>query len=720
VARATCERELSDRTYERPAVTRLTRHRRAVARRRRRLALAALTLVVAAGGAAAFWSRDGNAPARKAASASVPLRPAPVVIAAHARVRTQRVVRLREAHDGRLPLAMQDAAAAATPGRGIALLGGLGATDLSLDEALVARAATTRSLGRLPHALHDAPGVRIGARIYVFGGGDGVGQLSGITSVDLATGRTSNAGSLPTASSDSAAAALGDTAYVVGGFTGTTWLDTIVAWRPGGRARVVGRLASPVRYAAVAFAHGLLVIAGGSLPDGTASRSVSTFDPRTRRVRLIARLPAPTTHAAAATIGEVAYVIGGRGPETNTPTARIVSIDPVKRRVRGAGSLLGARSDLAAVSAGNSIVIAGGRSRTGTLATVSLLRPIVAVRRARATRHVAARSVYSHDRAGMLRGAARLARPLVYVPNSQSNTVDVIDPRTYRVIEHFAVGALPQHVTPSWDLTTLYVDNDQGNSLTPIDPVTGRPKGRVIPVADPYNLYFTPDGRSAIVVAERLHRLDFRHPRTFALQRSLSVPCRGVDHMDFTANGRYALASCEFSGELVRVDLRRRRVVGTTRLHAGAMPQDVKLAPDGRIFYVADMMAGGVWEVSARSFRVTGFLRTGAGAHGLYPSRDARYLYVSNRSAGTVSVISFHARRVVRTWRIPHGTPDMGGVSANGKVLWLSGRYSHEVYAIDTRNGHLLARIPVGAGPHGLAVWPQPGRHSLGHTGILR
>ena len=62
----------------------------------------------------------------------------------------------------------------------------------------------------------------------------------------------------------------------------------------------------------------------------------------------------------------------------------------------------------------------------------------------------------------------------------------------------------------------------------------------------------------------------------------------------------------------------------------------------------------------------------------------------------------------------------MGGISADGRVLWLSGRYNSEVYAIDTRNGGLLARIPVGRGPHGLCVYPQPGRYSLGHTGIFR
>ena len=248
----------------------------------------------------------------------------------------------------------------------------------------------------------------------------------------------------------------------------------------------------------------------------------------------------------------------------------------------------------------------------------------------------------------------------------------------------------PQHVTPSYDLRTLYVDNDVGNSLTPIDPQTGRP-GRPIPVEDPYNLYFTPDGRFAIVVAERLQRLDFRDPHTLRLVHTLSVPaCRGVDHMDFSADGRYAYASCEFAGRMIEVDLQTQRLVRTITVNGGnASPQDVKLSPDGRTLYAADQLSGGVWEIDPARFRVLRLLKTGAGAHGLYSSRDARVMYVSNRQAGTVSVVSFRSRRVIRTWQLPlPASPDMGGVSADGRVLWLSGRYDAVVYAIDTRTGH--------------------------------
>ncbi|MEY2399189.1 MAG: hypothetical protein QOJ00_2363 [Actinomycetota bacterium] len=332
--------------------------------------------------------------------------------------------------------------------------------------------------------------------------------------------------------------------------------------------------------------------------------------------------------------------------------------------------------------------------------------------------------VYAADRPGMLSPEAAMARSLVYVPNSKSDTVDVIDPSTFKIVDHFPVGQLPQHVVPAWDLRTLYVANDMGNSLTPIDPRTGK-AGAPIAVEDPYNLYFTPDGSSAMVVAERLARIDFRDPHTFALKTSLTVPCKGVDHLDFSADEHSLLASCEFSGTVVRIRLDGPGAPAVDGdpllLKKGGMPQDVKLSPDGSVYYVADMASNGVWVVDANKFRVERFIDTGKGAHGLYMSRDSKSMYVSNRGEGSVSVIDMATGTVRARWELPGGgSPDMGGVSADGTTLWLSGRQNGEVYAIDTSNGHLRARIAVGAGPHGLCVWPQPGRYSLGHTGILR
>ena len=603
----------------------------------------------------------------------------------------------------------------------VLLFGGLTAADTSTDQIVELGSSSGRVVGQLPSARHDTAAATIGRYAYVFGGGDGISQLDQIVRVDPVSGSASVVGKLPAASSDSSAATIGGTAYVVGGYTGTRWLDTIVAWRPGSSAKVVARLPFPVRYAAVASAEGHLVIAGGSLEDGSASSAVFAFTPGTRTPLRIGTLGAATTHATAAAIGATVYVIGGRGAQLGSATGRIVSVSVDSRKIAAAGTLDAPLSDLASISIGGRILVAGGSGAGGTVSTIAVLATVTAA----GTRHVAAAAttdIYRYDGANMLNAVTRQARPLVYVPNSQSNTVDVIDPTTYRIVEHFSVGYLPQHVVPAWNLRTLYVTNDAGNSLTPIDPRTGKP-GPPIPVDDPYNMYFTPDGRHAIVVAERLHRLDFRNPHTFALQRSLTVPCVGIDHMDFSADGSYLIASCEFSGQLVKIDVSSETIVGVMTLPDGGdgMPQDVKLSADGRVFYIADSRANGVWMVNGESMHVLGFIHTGTGAHGLYPSRNGKLLYVTNRMAGSISVVSFATRKVVATWQIPGGgSPDMGGVTANGRVLWVSGRYSGVVYALSTRTGQLLAKIPVGQGPHGLCVWPQPGRYSLGHTGDMR
>jgi len=331
-------------------------------------------------------------------------------------------------------------------------------------------------------------------------------------------------------------------------------------------------------------------------------------------------------------------------------------------------------------------------------------------------------NVYATTGAGMLAPQAEGVPYRLYVPNSESDTVDVIDPDKEEVVRSFAVGGLPQHVVPSHDMKTLYVNSNQGNTLTAIDPATTKPAPNPIPVEDPYNLYFTPDGGSAIVVAERLQRLDFRDTETMKLQDELEVPCEGVNHMDFAADGSYLIASCEFAGAMIKVDLERRKLVETLALpNLDGMPQDVKMSPDGKVFYVADMASNGLWEIDPERFKVIDFLPTGEGAHGLYPSRDGTKMYASNRDEGTISVIDFATREVVDKWAIPGGgSPDMGGVSPDGEMLWLTGRYNSEVYGFDTGSGELSARIPVGAGPHGMAVWPQPGRYSLGHTGNMR
>jgi YVTN family beta-propeller protein len=441
-----------------------------------------------------------------------------------------------------------------------------------------------------------------------------------------------------------------------------------------------------------------------------------------------------------------------------TPTGGKVNQGPQRRARWTARSDRSARSATTVLGTG-AVVLAtalsgctSGPGPAGANATVASSTPATSTPatgptspRATATTPAAV-NVYAHDGAGKIQGAARAAKALVYVPNTLSNTLQVIDPHTYKVIARYPTGHEPQHVVPSWDLKTLWVNDDLGNDLVPINPRTGRP-GPKVAVADPYNLYFTPDGAHALVMAERLHRIDVRNPHTMALQRSLHVPCDGINHADYSADQSFFVASCEFSGKLLVVDknaTRVRKVINLNTVHtpgattpmqamhmhgpqsglrpgASAMPQDVRLTPDGTRFLAADMLRNGIWVLNARTLKIEKFLPTGKGTHSIYPDRTATRLFAANRDAGTITVLDASTLKTLHTWHLPGGgSPDMGGVSADGRTLWLSGRYDSVVYVLNTTTGKLLKKIPVDSGPHGLCVWPQPGRYSLGHTGNMR
>jgi YVTN family beta-propeller protein len=308
----------------------------------------------------------------------------------------------------------------------------------------------------------------------------------------------------------------------------------------------------------------------------------------------------------------------------------------------------------------------------------------------------------------------------VYVPDEKSGDVVVIDPATFEIVDRFKVGTLPEHVTPDWDGSMLYVNNMGSGGLTEIDPSTARPTGRSIPIEHPYNLYFTPDGRYAIDVMDGSgndNGLRFIDRATWQEVKFVRIPWTGANHLDFTEDGSKLLVSCERSGRVVSVDLVKLKILGATIV--GGFPTDVRLSPDGEVFFVANQGRDLVDVVRAADGTLVGSINAGSGAHGLALSHDGSRLFVSNRRGGSMTVIDTASHKVVATWRIG-GMPDMIAVSTDGSQLWISNRHSGSVTVIDSSTGVILANIKTGLNPHGLAYWPQPGRYSLGHNGNMR
>ena len=312
----------------------------------------------------------------------------------------------------------------------------------------------------------------------------------------------------------------------------------------------------------------------------------------------------------------------------------------------------------------------------------------------------------------------------IYAPDSSETsggTTTVIDQNTHQIVRVLQSGLLSQHVTPSHDMRHIFVEASVAGRLFGIDPATGQ-AATSHPIERPYNLYFTPDGKYGVEMDEQHQKIQFTDPNTFAVVKTVSDPaCQGPNHADFSANGRYFIVSCEFSGELLKIDTVSQKVVGHLSLGNGAMPQDVRLAPDGRSFYVAAMMLNKLVQIPWDSFTVAKEYSTLTMPHGIYFSRDQKHAFVTARGAGAVQVFDLAQEKFVATWQTPeHYHLDMGGLSVDGKTLWISARNEGWVLGFDTSTGAVVAKIHVGGMPHGLLVWPQPGRYSIGHTGVTR
>jgi len=324
-------------------------------------------------------------------------------------------------------------------------------------------------------------------------------------------------------------------------------------------------------------------------------------------------------------------------------------------------------------------------------------------------------NVWENTKSGINPAIANLP-PRVYVPDETNGTVTVIDPNTFGIIDRYPSGRTAHHVGASPDFTHLYVNNMGSSTLLEIDVQTGKPT-RTILAAVPYNLYFTTDGTKGIVAAEPNNSLDFYDANSWRLLKRLPLPCNGVDHADMSADGRYLLVSCEFDGQVIKVDTERMSILGSVRV--GGLPIDIKVSPDGAVFYVANQGRHGVSVIDPVAMREIDFLPTGQGAHGFAVSRDTNSLYVANRLAGTISTIDFASRTITQTWKVG-GSPDMLVVSPDGSQLWVSNRFNGSVSAIDTSDGGVIHTIVTGATPHGLTYFPEPGKISLGHNGVYR
>ena len=294
------------------------------------------------------------------------------------------------------------------------------------------------------------------------------------------------------------------------------------------------------------------------------------------------------------------------------------------------------------------------------------------------------------------------AEHLAFVLNSADASVSEIDIDTRKEVRRIPVLREPHHMALTPDGSSLVVGDTAGNALFFFDPDTGALQ-RQITISDPYQIFFSPDGRYFTVAGLARNQVDIYDGHTFALLHR--VPARAMpSHMNYAPDSSVVYVSLQDTDSLMAVETATGRILWTTKV--GKTPAGV-LWHNGRIL-VGDMGSDYVAVVDPVDGHVERRVKTGRAAHNLFMSPDGRELYVTNRVAGTISVLDPTTLDVERSYSVPGGPDDIS--FAPDGTIWAGLRFRQHVAIIDPKTGNYTT-IPTGRSPHGIWLNTQARPH---------
>ncbi|HEX6512567.1 MAG TPA: beta-propeller fold lactonase family protein [Chloroflexota bacterium] len=320
----------------------------------------------------------------------------------------------------------------------------------------------------------------------------------------------------------------------------------------------------------------------------------------------------------------------------------------------------------------------------------------------------------------------------VYV-NTTDDRLAVIDGASRKVLRHIAVGRDPQHLELSPDHSRLYVANSGSNDVSVIDTATdtvmatgatgrrpllpcvasdgslflpsgpdetltalsadGQPLATMPVGQSPHDVAISPDARWAYQPNSGSHSLTI----VDAARRSVAgeIPVgKGPGHVAFTPDSRFAFVANTLSDDLTVVGVANHEAIGTIPAGPGAhMPV---LSHDGRTGYVADFVSDdlAVWDVDRRA--PLGRIAVGIYPHAFAISPDNRWLVVSSTGASDVCIVDVEEQRTVA--RLPvGGGPGHVDFDPEGGCAFVACQISNQVAAIDFRNQRLIDLIDAGS-----------------------
>jgi YVTN family beta-propeller protein len=310
---------------------------------------------------------------------------------------------------------------------------------------------------------------------------------------------------------------------------------------------------------------------------------------------------------------------------------------------------------------------------------------------------------------GLLGASVPADASSLYVTNTKSNSVSVIDTTTLEVVSTIALGAgKPNRIVFHPDGKLAWVVFDKSHDLGVIDAEARKLVRRLKIGGNPYNLAFTPDGRYLYVLDwssdtsnDEVIMYDLRAEKIEGRVEVSTWPAHGV----FSRDGRLFYVSGESAGDVTVIDTAKREIVGRI-VHGGGDAMGLALRADGKLLYAAAGENKAVLKIDTATSKVIGTIPVGGIVHESTLTLDGKFLYVTLRKANKVVVVRTEDDKIVAT--IPQRAyPDLVTMEPTGRYALVTNRYADAVSVIDLKTHAQVRLIAVGKAPHGMAIRPK-------------
>jgi YVTN family beta-propeller protein len=311
--------------------------------------------------------------------------------------------------------------------------------------------------------------------------------------------------------------------------------------------------------------------------------------------------------------------------------------------------------------------------------------------------------------AWLLTAALPAGAATLFVTNTKSDSISVIDTTTFEVVGTIPLGrGKPNRVVFHPDGKTAWVVYDKSRDLGVVDAEARKLVRRLKIGGNPYNLGFTPDGRHLLV-------LDWASDTSTDEVIFYDLGAQKIDgrvevstwpaHSVLSRDGRHLYVSGETAGDLTVIDVARREIVAR-HVHGGGDAMGLAVTADGKFVYAAAGENKSVLKIDATTHKPVAAIALPGVVHEATLTLDGRFLYTTLRKANRIVVVDTATDRIAAT--IPQkGYPDLVTMEPTGRYALVTNRWADLVSVIDVKTHTQVRTIAVGKAPHGMALRPR-------------